>query len=158
MAENEGFEGAAFGVMDGIIIALGVMMGLSVAENSLILFISIMMAGVADSFANAAGMYVSEESERTHSKREIIKSSIFAFIGTFAVVTAIALPIMVFPIATAILIGFGIGIVLLACLGYFVAKVSNLSKKRLMAKYIIIGVIVSIICFALGQVIAGIVK
>ena len=46
----------------------------------MILLIGIVAAEVADSFANAAGMYVSEEIETYHEKTEVLKSRLYCFL------------------------------------------------------------------------------
>ncbi|MCD6445305.1 hypothetical protein J7L49_00770 [Candidatus Bathyarchaeota archaeon] len=72
---KEGLQGLAFGMMDGIITALGVLMGLTPLNDKIILFIGIMVTGLADSFANAAGIHVSEEAETIHKRSEVWSDS-----------------------------------------------------------------------------------
>jgi hypothetical protein len=61
---REGFQGINFGVMDAVVTVLCVMIGLSLTNNKLVLLVGIFTAGMADSFANAAGMHVSQENEQ----------------------------------------------------------------------------------------------
>lgn len=76
---RDGFQGISFGVMDAVVTVLGVMIGLSVTGNRFVLLIGILTVGVADSFANAAGMHVSEETDIFHTQREVFKSTVYCF-------------------------------------------------------------------------------
>ncbi len=69
-----GSEGIAFGLMDGIITILGVLMGLIIVGDKEVLIIGTLAAGIADSFANAAGLHVSQESIRNGGRIKIWKS------------------------------------------------------------------------------------
>ncbi|GAH84653.1 unnamed protein product, partial [marine sediment metagenome] len=52
---REGLQGATFGMMEGVIVALGILMGLSATGNRLILLVGIITCGLADALGNAAG-------------------------------------------------------------------------------------------------------
>jgi len=153
---KEGMQGATFGIMDGIITILGVMWGLSVTQNKFILMIGILTAGLADSFANAAGMHVSQETEAAHRRREVWKSTIFCFVATFLVAVILTAPLIFFSLKTAIIISALIAVTLLVNLGYFVAEVRHRKPISLILEYTFIGIAVSVICFGLGNLVSWI--
>ena len=67
----EGFQGVAFGTMDGLITILGVVIGIaSATESSSIVIISGIVVGIANSFGNCFGFYASELAERGEHIRE----------------------------------------------------------------------------------------
>ena len=68
-----GAQGMTFGVMDGVITTLGVLAGLNVLGDRAIVIAGMLIAGFADSFANAAGIHVSQETEGEHSQRDFFK-------------------------------------------------------------------------------------
>jgi len=149
---GEGFQGISFGVMDAVVTVLGVMIGLSVTNNKLVLLIGILTAGVADSFANAAGMHVSQETELHHGKREVFKSTIYCFFATLITVSILSMPVALFPLTYSIYISIVIGLLLLVSLGYFVSKVNNKFKPcKLAVEYLIIGISVSAVCYVIGR-------
>jgi len=151
---REGFQGISFGVMDAVVTVLGVMIGLSVTNNKLVLLIGILTAGVADSFANAAGMHVSQETEIHHGGREVFKSTIYCFFATLITVLVLSIPVLLLPLAYSVYISVGIGLMLLVGLGYFVSKINNKFKPyKLAAEYLLIGVSVSIICYFIGIIV-----
>lgn len=148
---REGFQGISFGVMDAVVTVLGVMIGLSVTDNKVILLIGILTAGVADSFANAAGMHVAQETETHHGKREVFKSTIYCFFATLITVLILSLPIVLLPLGYSIYVSIGVGLSLLVGLGYFVSKINKKFKPyKLAAEYLIIGVSVGIVCYIIG--------
>ena len=149
---REGFQGISFGVMDAVVTVLGVMIGLSVTNNKLYLLIGILTAGVADSFANAAGMHVSQETELVHTHQEVFKSTIYCFFATLITVIVLSLPVALLPLEFSIFISVGIGLSLLVSLGYFVSKINTKFKPyKLAVEYLVIGVSVSIICYIIGN-------
>jgi len=149
---REGFQGISFGVMDAVVTVLGVMIGLSVINNKLVLLIGILTAGVADSFANAAGMHVSQETEMHHGKREVFKSTIYCFFATLITVLVLSIPVLLLPLVYSIYISVGIGLMLLVGLGYFVSKVNNKFKPyKLAVEYLIIGISVGAVCYIIGR-------
>ena len=61
----EGFQGVAFGTMDGLITILGVVIGIaSATENAGAVIIAGLVAGLANAFGNTFGFYASELAER----------------------------------------------------------------------------------------------
>ena len=77
-------EGLAFGIMSGVITVLGVLIGLSVTGMNSIAGLGIIVVGIADAFSDAAGIYVSEESEGVHNTMDMLKSAGFAFMAKIA--------------------------------------------------------------------------
>jgi len=153
MFNKEGMQGTTFGIMDGIITVLGVMWGLSVTKNKFILIIGILTAGLADSFANAAGMHVSQETETSYKRKEVWKSTIFCFISTFLVAAVLTSPLILFSIDISIIISGITAIIILIALGYLVAKLSKKKPLHLIIEYTIMGIVVSAVCFGLGNII-----
>ena len=151
---REGFQGISFGVMDAVVTVLGVMIGLSVTNNKFVLLIGILTAGVADSFANAAGMHVAQETETHHGKREVFKSTIYCFFATLVTALILSLPVALLTLEYSIYVSVGIGLSLLVGLGYFVSKINNKFKPhKLAAEYLIIGVSVSVVCYIIGNLV-----
>ena len=149
---REGFQGISFGVMDAVVTVLGVMIGLSVTNNKLVLLIGILTAGAADSFANAAGMHVSQETEMHHGKREVFKSTIYCFFATLITVLILSTPVVLFPLAYSIYVSIGIGLLLLVGLGYFVSKInSKFNPYKLSLEYLVIGISVGAVCYVIGR-------
>jgi VIT1/CCC1 family predicted Fe2+/Mn2+ transporter len=148
---KEGFQGISFGVMDAVVTVLGVMIGLSVTSNKFILLIGVLTAGVADSFANAAGIHVSQETEIIHTKSEVFKCTIYCFFATLITVVILSIPVIILPLEYSVYVAISIGLLLLIGLGYFVSKMNDKFKPHILAiEYLIIGIVVTIICYFIG--------
>ena len=75
--------GLHFGLTSGIITTLGLMVGLSSGTNSKLAVIGgILTIAIADSFSDALGIHISEESENIHSSKEIWISTFSTFISS----------------------------------------------------------------------------
>jgi len=158
---KQGLQGATFGAMDGIIIVMSMVSGLSVVGNKFILVISILTAGLADSFGNAAAFHVSEETELYHTKKEIWKATLLCFLATFLVTVVLAVPFWLFSLYNAIFISEGMGVGFLILLGYFVSrltKAKNGCSWKLIVEYVLIGLIVAVISFLIGKSVSGLMQ
>ena len=153
---KEGFQGLAFGMMDGTITALGVLMGLSPLEDKIILFIGILVTGMADSFANAAGVHVSEETETIHRRAEIWKSTLYCFFATILMFMLISLPVLLLPFETAVCVSWIIGTLLLVMLSVVVADIRKMKRLNLIAEYVTMGLVVSAVCYILSTLVKNI--
>jgi VIT1/CCC1 family predicted Fe2+/Mn2+ transporter len=144
-----GYQGIAFGIMDGVITSLGIITGLSAFQNSLVLFLAVIITGVADAFANAAGMHVSEEAEKLHGRQEVWKITLNSFFSTISVFIILATPLLFIPFHQAVLVSWIGGMLLLVWLGLFVSEGKD--KLRVVIEYVAIGVAISLISFLLGN-------
>ncbi len=149
--KKSNMEGISFGVSNSIIGILGVLIGLAATGVKPFVEIGIIIFGVCTCLADASSMYISEESEYMHSKKELIKISIETFIAEFLTLIAIAIPLFIFELTTAIFISFGIGISLFIVLGYFVAEGDRKLKfKHIFPRYVFLVVVVAIISYFVG--------
>ena len=155
--KREGYQGATFGVMEGIIMALGLIMGLSSMDSRAAIIAGIFAAAFADAFANAAGIHVSQETESHHTRREVWKSTVFCFFTTITVILMLSVPVFFMPISQAILVSGLIGVLILTFLGYYVGGIRKKNRISIILEYVLIGIIVSIICYYLGSIVTGIV-
>lgn len=148
-----GVQGATFGVMEGTIMMLGVLLGLSVTGNKFIIVLGLLTAGIADALANASSFYVSEESEMIHTKKEIFKAAKLCFLATLVTVLAIALPLIIIKnIRVSVSSSFVVGLVILFLLGRYMArKLKSKKPSKTIIKYMLIGVFTALVCFILGE-------
>jgi VIT1/CCC1 family predicted Fe2+/Mn2+ transporter len=144
-----GYQGIAFGIMDGVITALGILMGLSAFQNRLILFLGVIITGIADAFANAAGMHVSQEAEKLHGKHEVWKTTLYTFFSTISVFVILATPLLFIQFSQAIFVSWVIGILLLVWLGFFVSEGKN--RLKIISEYVAIGIAISLISFFIAN-------
>ena len=151
---TNGLQGATFGVMEGIIMVLGVMVGLSASADKSLVLIGMLVAGVADAFANAAAFHVSEETEPYHTQKEIRKSTIYCFLGTFAAVVILSLPFFFLRLLPAAIISGILGLICLVLVGIAVSKINKKYKTlHLVVEYVITGIVVAVVSYIIGLLI-----
>jgi len=154
---REGLQGATFGMMEGVIVALGILMGLSATDSRLILLVGIITCGLADALGNAAGFHVSEETEEYHTRREVWKSTILCFLSTIIVFFILAIPVLFLPLTQAIIVSGLVGMVILAFLGYFVNRIRRKNEAlKTIIEYVLMGASVSFVCYWVGQLVCRI--
>ena len=150
----EGFEGISFGITSGVITILGVILGLAATGNKNITLFGVLIVGMADALSDAAGMYVSEESEYVHTHNQIIKSALFTFAAKLLTAFLLVIPFLILALYPAVAVSLSIGLVLVGSLGYYVAKGDKrLNIKITVFKYVLICTTVAIISYILGTIV-----
>jgi len=150
-------QGAVFGFMEGIVMLMGVLIGLATTGERRIAIIGVLVAGVADAFANTAGFFASEESEGIHTKREVTLASLYCLIATIVATIIIIIPLILLEMKTAIYISFIIAIITLTLIGIYISKQTKEKTWKAITKYLIIGVITAIATHYIGTLITSIV-
>lgn len=161
-----GFQGAAFGLVDGFICLSGIILAVAGAtSNPTIVLIAGLAGGIADGLGNSIGFYISELTERgyqihgqrehgertaVHSRAEVLLSAVFAFISTFAVLVVLIIPFILLGIYEAMIASFAIAIVGLFSLGSYVGKLSGESQFGTGLKYAILGIVGAAVALFVG--------
>lgn len=151
-----GYQGVAFGIMDGIITILGVLVGIGITGNRPFTIIGILAVGLADSFANSMGIHVSEETENIHSRKEIWQITGLCFLATFFTMIFLILPLLIFDFSIAFHMSYILGFILLIALGMFVSKQRGTKSGKLILEYLSVGIAVVIISYFIGGTLSGI--
>lgn len=149
--------GVFFGITSGIITTLGLMVGLSAGTNSKPAVIGgILTIAIADAFSDALGIHISEESDKTKTKREIWESTISTFTAKFLFALTFLIPVIFLSLQTAIFINIGWGLFALSLLSYVLAKEQNESATKAISEHLGIAIIVIISTYYVGEWISSI--
>jgi predicted membrane protein (TIGR00267 family) len=165
-------EGMAFGLADGIICSLGVVMGVAEATTNLplieqrsLIIASGILAGLANAFGNSIGFFMSQETERSvqiheaklgvktriHTKREVLMSGILSFSATLLALFALIFPFIFFDVSTSLVAAFTLGIALSFFLGGYVGKLGRGNPFKTGLKYVILAVIGALVSHTIGS-------
>lgn len=156
LGKKDGVQGLTFGIMDGVITCLGVIMGLSAAGSKFFLLLAVLSVGLADAMADAAAFHVGQETEKYHKKKEVRKATVFTFVGVFGGFLILGIPVMFFELGQAILVSGVMGMAILFLLGYWVATLNpDHHKGRLMWEYVAMGLFVAIVSYLVGRLAVG---
>ncbi len=164
----EGFQGAAFGLTDGVICITGLIIGVAVATSNLnMILIAAITGGLADALGNSIGFYLSERTERgaqihardehgitteVHSLREVFLSGALSFLATVFVLFILLVPFFFLDINRSIIGSFVIATVILFSLGTYVGKLSNEPPTRTGIEYVVLGICGAAISYFVGYV------
>ncbi|MBI5228618.1 VIT1/CCC1 transporter family protein [Candidatus Micrarchaeota archaeon] len=167
----EHFQGIAFGLMDGIVTLLGILIGVSEATgNAKIVIVSGLIGGIANSFGNAIGFYTSESAERgmqlrfyekkkkrdgteyLHTHSDIIQSALLSFFSSLLALFIPTLPFfLVDKIGNAMVLCVVLSISLLFFLGYYIGSIYRWNAWKSGIRYVLIGLIGAAVGFLAGD-------
>jgi predicted membrane protein (TIGR00267 family) len=158
-------ESVAFGLTDGIICFLGIIVGVATATlDSKFVLIAGIVGGVADALGNSIGFFVSQATERAvqmreakagdnahiHSKREVTMSGVFSFLATLIALLFLLFPFPFLQVWEATTVSFVVGTVLAFVLGIYIGKLSGENIYRSGIKYTAITILGAVISYGIG--------
>lgn len=144
--------GITFGLTSAVITTLGLMVGLHSGTHSRIVVLGgILTIAIADAFSDALGIHVSEESENTHTLKEIWISTVATFLAKFLFALTFAVPVLLLSLSTAIIVSLLWGISILAILSYAVAKSQGTAPWKVVGEHILITLVVIGITHSVGH-------
>jgi len=145
--------GFSFGTTSGIITTLGLMIGLNSGTHSQLAVLGgILTIAIADAFSDALGIHISEESENTHSSREVWESTLYTFLSKLFVASTFVVPVLLFELDVAMWVSILWGISLLTGLNF---KIAGGSKKRwnVITEHLMVAILVIIAAHFAGDMI-----
>lgn len=146
--------GFSFGLTSGIITTLGLIVGLySVTNSKLAVIGGILTIAIADSFSDALGIHISEESEAKHTSSEIWQSSISTFISKLIFAVMFIFPFLIFSLTNAVIICILVALLLLGAFSYYLAIIEKSKPSRVISEHLFIAVIVIVLTNYFGNLI-----
>ncbi len=160
-------EGVAFGMTDGMICFLGIIIGVAEATQNLgLVLITSIVGGIADAMGNSFGFFTSQLTERSvqlhskqnhgqdirvHSKEEVWMSGILSFFATILALVLLLVPFLLLPFQMATIATFIVGVTTLFLLGMFVGNISNRSLFKTGLTFAALGLIGAVISHLIGD-------
>lgn len=147
--------GIAFGITSGVITTLGVIIGLGAATSSKLAVIAgILTIAISDAFSDALGIHVSQESSKKNEHKEIWEATIATFFAKLVTALTFLVPVLTFPLKTAIIIDLIWGILLIVAFNYYLAKSRKESPLATITEHLTITVTVITITHFVGKLIS----
>ena len=135
--------GLTFGLTSGIITTLGLMVGLSSGTGSQLAVIGgILTIAIADAFSDALGIHVSEESENTHTPKEIWAATFATFFSKLMFALTFLIPVLYFDLSNAILISIAWGLGVLCILSFAIAREQKAKAWKVITEHLLIALVV----------------
>jgi vacuolar iron transporter family protein len=149
--------GFSFGITSGIVTTLGLIVGLNSGTHSQVTVIGgILTIAIADSFSDALGIHISEESEGKHTEKEIWQSTISTFIAKFVFASIFIFPILFFKLSTAIIISIILGLSLLSILSFLLSRKQNTNAWKVVLEHLTVASVVILLAHYAGVWIASV--
>jgi len=146
--------GLGFGLTSGVITTLGLIVGLFSGTHSRPVVIGgILIIAIADSFSDAFGVHVSQESEIRNTEKSVWESTIWTFLSKFILALTFLIPVLLFKLDTAIIISIMWGLAVLIIYNYKVAKYRNIKPYKVIIQHVFISIVVVIITYFVGKLI-----
>ncbi len=147
--------GITLGLTSAIITTLGLMVGLHSGTHSRFIVLGgILTIAIADAFSDALGIHISEESENTHTIKEIWISTVATFLAKFLFALTFAVPVLLLSLSTAIIVSLLWGMLILASLSYAMAKSQGTAPWKVVVEHILIALVVVGITHLVGDWVA----
>jgi len=144
--------GVSFGLTSGIITTLGLMVGLHSGTHSKPAVIGgVLTIAIADAFSDALGIHVAEESENTHSTKEIWEATIATFSTKFAFALTFLVPILLLELSKAVVVSVIWGLSVLTLLSIAIARGEKIRAWKMVAEHLSIAVVVIVMTHYVGD-------
>jgi VIT1/CCC1 family predicted Fe2+/Mn2+ transporter len=144
--------GLSFGLTSGVITTLGLIVGLYSGTHSKIVILGgILIIAITDALSDALGIHMSEESEHRHSPKEIWQSTIFTFLSKFVFASIFIAPIVLLPLATAVVVSVILGLFLLAIFSLYLARNQKTNPWRVITEHLLIALVVIVATHYIGE-------
>lgn len=151
--------GISFGLTSGIITTLGLLVGLYFTTQSKVAVIGgILTIAIADALSDALGIHMSQETRGNVMEKEIWESTLATFAGKFFFASNFVVPLLLFPLRTAVIISVLWALILLGVGNFFIADHKKTAKLSFVFKHLIVAIVVVIISLLVGEMIRSLFK
>jgi len=149
-------KGFGFGLTSGIITTLGLMVGLAFGTSSKAIVLGgILLIAIADAMSDALGMHISEEAgSKQTTKKEVWEATFSTVFFKFVFALTFAIPVLLFSLNMAVIIGIIWGLLLLTIFSHNIAKNRKERPIKAILEHVLIAAIVVIATYFIGTWIA----
>ncbi len=148
--------GICFGFTSGVITTLGRMVGLHSGTHSVPAVLGgILTIAIADAMSDALGIHISEESSKASTHQQVWKTTISTFLSKFFMALTFVLPVLLFPLLTAIWVSVFWGLTVVGLLSYYIARSQGTRPLAVISEHLGIALLVLIITHYVGVGVAN---
>ena len=149
---NDGARtGLFFGATSGVITTIGLIVGLNSGTKSVIAVLGgILVIAVADAMSDALGIHLAEEADPSTTHGHVWSATIMTFLTKFIFSISFAVPLLLLPLATAVLVSVIWAMLVIVVLSYFLARSQGESPLAIIAEHVGIAMLVVIFSHYIG--------
>ncbi|MDH3304780.1 MAG: hypothetical protein OEM50_03865 [Gammaproteobacteria bacterium] len=143
--------GLFFGATSGVITTIGLIVGLNSGTKSVIAVLGgILVIAVADAMSDALGIHLAEEADPSTTHDHVWSATIMTFLTKFAFSISFAVPLLLLPLATAVLASVIWAMLVIIVLSYFLARSQDEPPLAIIAEHVGIAMLVVIFSHYIG--------
>lgn len=147
--------GMSFGLASGVITTIGLIVGLYTGTGSKLAVIGgILTIAIADAFSDALGIHISQESQNNFRNREVWEATLATFLAKFLFASTFVVPVLVFSLTTAVVVGVAWGLLLLGFFSYLMSVENRRKAWGPVVEHLLIAVVVIVVTYQVGKMIA----
>ncbi len=143
--------GLFFGATSGVITTIGLLTGLHAGTKSLAAVLGgILVIAVADALSDALGIHLAEEADPDTTTGHVWSATFSTFVTKFVFAGSFAIPLLVFPLQTAVIVSIVWGMLVIAVLSYFLARSQGERIMPVVLEHLGIAILVVVLSHLIG--------
>lgn len=152
LLSNDGARtGIYFGATSGVITTIGLITGLNAGTRSMAAVLGgIFVIAVADAMSDALGIHLAEEADPNATTGHIWAATISTFLTKFLFALSFAVPLLLLPLETAVIVSLLWGMLVIIVLSYFLARAQQSSPLLIIGEHLGIAIIVVVLSHLIG--------
>lgn len=143
--------GLFFGATSGVITTVGLLTGLYAGTGDVAAVLGgILVIAVADAMSDALGIHLAEEADPNTTTQHVWSATITTFFAKFIFAASFAVPLLLLPLQTAVIVSVGWGMLVITVLSYFLARSQNERPLPIIAEHLGIAILVVVLSHFIG--------
>ncbi len=143
--------GLFFGATSGVITTVGLLTGLHAGTKSLAAVLGgILVIAVADALSDALGIHLAEEANPDTTTGHVWSATISTFITKFVFAGSFAIPLLLLPLQTAVVVSIVWGMLVIVVLSYFLARSQGERALPVALEHLGIAIVVVVLSQLIG--------
>jgi len=148
--------GLFFGATSGVITTIGLIVGLNSGTQSITAVLGgILVIAVADAMSDALGIHLAEEADPNTDHGHVWAATIMTFVTKFVFSISFAVPLLLLPLTTAVLVSVVWGLLVIVILSYFLARSQDESPLYIIGEHLGIAILVIVFSHYIGVWVAA---
>jgi len=148
--------GIFFGATSGVITTIGLIVGLHSGTKSVTAVLGgILVIAVADAMSDALGIHLAEEADPATTHEHVWSATIMTFVTKFVFSISFAVPLLLLPLDTAVVVSVAWGMLVIAVLSYLLARSQKESPLAIVAEHLGIAILVVVLSHFIGVWVAA---
>ena len=149
-------SGLGFGLASGTITTLGLLVGIYYSTGSRLAVIGgILTIAIVDAMSDAFGIHISKESEKVYSQKQTWEATFSTFFFKFIFALSFILPVFLFSLKTAVMVGLGWGLLLITGASVWIAKIQKRKIWSCFLEHMSLAIVVIFVTQLVGKWIAA---